>query len=109
MYVLPVAEVLQLERFGTHEELRGRLVEYTAGMKVIFVTQTWLSAKHNDNSKNEKCQLLQRVLRRAMAGESKVEVRFEIVAHGLDKPLRVPRKRLAKDFANAYIWLECAH
>ena len=33
-------------------------------------------------------------------------VRFEIIAHGLDKPLRVPKKQLTEDFSNAYIWLE---
>ena len=100
MYLRPAADVLALERFETHEALREAREQFEPGMKVIFVTQTWLSSTHNDNSKNEKCQLLQRVLRRAAAGESSVMVRFEIVAsNGL------PKENLRKILQNGLLFI----
>ena len=55
MYVLPVREVLKLDRFLQHEQLKDKLVEAQDGMKIVFVSQTWLTHAHNDNAANDKC------------------------------------------------------
>ena len=81
-------------------------MEFKVGMKVIFVSQTWLSFKHNDNSKNEKASLLKKLLRRALAGDCKVTPRFEVAILGLDRPLRIASKKIQRDFTDAYIWLD---
>ena len=106
MMVLPIKNVLALQRFKTHEELKQQLVEVTDGMKVIFVSQTWLAKSHNDDAANSKCTLLKELLRKGAAGELKVNVRFEVVLHGMDKPLRIKTKTLQKDWQDAYVWLD---
>ena len=40
MHVLPVARLLQLQRFPTHEEIKEELVEQRDGMQTMFVSQT---------------------------------------------------------------------
>lgn len=103
MMVLPVAEVLALERFPRHEEVKEKLVEFKAGMKVIFISQTWLSFAHNDNEQNDKAKLLKKLLQRAIAGQCKVTVRFEVAILKLDKPLRIPTSVLQQEWSNAYV------
>lgn len=63
MYVMPVSEVLKLNEFQPHEELKDRLVEWKPGMgKVLFCSHTWLKYKHPDDDAKSKIKMLQRIL-----------------------------------------------
>ena len=106
MLALPVREVLQLERFPKHEDIKDKLVEIHEGMKVIFISQTWLTKDHNDNAANEKCQLLKRVLSRAIEGRLNVQVCLPALLHGMDKPLRISKKQLQADLTDGFVWLD---
>ena len=68
MFVLPVSRVLTLERVPTHEEVRGELREWRAGMPTLAVSQTWLTYAHPDNPNNDKLRLLKSFLSEAAAG-----------------------------------------
>ena len=69
MYVLPIAEVLQLTRLPVHEDVFHKLVEWKLGMApVVFASQTWLSDAHPDNADNVKLALLKEVLQKARGG-----------------------------------------
>ena len=72
MFVLPVSRVLTLERVPTHEEVRGELREWRAGMPTLFVSQTWLTYAHPDNPNNDKLRLLKSFLSEAAAGRMTV-------------------------------------
>jgi len=72
MHVLPVATTLTLERLPKHEAIKSELVEWTEGMNVLFVSQTWLTGAHPDNANNDKIRLLQCFLRDAAAGKKSI-------------------------------------
>ena len=78
MYVLPVAEVLALEKaLPAHEDIHDKLVEWHEGMgPVAFISQTWLTGGFPDDAHGSKLTLLKALLRRAAAGE------LEVFPHG---------------------------
>lgn len=107
MYVLKIADVLDLERMQTHEEMtrRGKLIEFQPGMKVLFVSHTWLHSSHPDSPSNVKLILLQDVLRKFVAGKIRVPTYWqsEIVYAGT---CDIPAAKIAADLSDGYIWLE---
>ena len=61
IWVLPIKELLELDKLETHEELRGRgvLHEWKPGDgEILFVSHTWLRYKAPDGLKDEKLTLL---------------------------------------------------
>jgi hypothetical protein len=74
MHALAIADLLQLTRFPTHQELlkAGKLVEIKDGMDVLFVSHQWLSMQHPDPESNQLRCLL-RVLSRLADGKLDVE------------------------------------
>ena len=87
MYLMPVQELLKLDRFEPHQKLLresllrpGLLVKYQADRhrgRVIFASHQWAGHNHPDPD-NEQLRCLQRLLQRMMAGEiERIQVRGE--------------------------------
>ena len=100
MYVMPIDDVLKLERIPTHEEVFDKLVVWEKGMEeAMFVSHTWLSFKHPDDPDNVKLRALQELLKRLVAG--KLNVPPNIFAATLAKVKAIPAKKMAKV---KYVW-----
>ena len=72
MWVIPVANVLQMKQLRPHEELKaeGLLVEWNEHMApVMFCSHTWLRWRHPDSANDVKFELLCDILRKAIAGQ----------------------------------------
>ena len=105
MYVLPISELLQLERLPSHENILDKLVIWEEGMAVVFVSQTWLSDSHPDNDENVKLTLLKQVLQRARDGDLAVSGQWAAaLAYGGD--LSIPAAQLQQDLENGYVWFD---
>ena len=102
MYVMPVAQVLALDRLPMHEAVRDRLVAWEPGMTTVFVSQTWLSTAHPDNGRNEKLRLLQSFLRSTASGIVVKPTFFVEVVWG--NKMRIAPSSIRQI---AYVWLDC--
>ena len=105
MFVLPAHRLLELDRLGSHEELRSELVEWKDGMApVTFISQTWLSFAHPDDEKSSKLRLLQALLRRAATGKFVIHPNgnSEII---YGKKLKIPAKKV-KLMASGFVWFD---
>ena len=100
MYVLPVDAVHSLQRIPPHEEARHLLRPWSEGMVTLFVSHTWLSSEHPDNSENSKLKLLQAFLRSAGSKDIHADYTLELA---MGNQLKIPAKRSA---AIAYVWLD---
>ena len=78
MYVLSAERVLTLERLPTHEEIMSELVEWNKTMPTLFVSQTWLTYGHPDNSSNIKLNSLKSFLRNAVNGKKPILPTWEL-------------------------------
>ena len=102
MYVMPIEAVLKLERIPTHEEAFAQLIEWEPSMgDAMFVSHTWLTFKHPDNSANIKLRTLQGLLRNCVAGKLKVPPNvFTAALAGLSA---IPAKRMSQC---KFVWLD---
>ena len=108
MYVLPVAEVLALEKaLPAHEDIHDKLVEWHEGMgPVAFISQTWLTGGFPDDAHGSKLTLLKALLRRAAAGE------LEVFPHGGAKltygasALKVDAAQLKVLGLRGFVWFD---
>lgn len=105
MFVLPIDEVLALDRMKPHEELEDVLVEWDDGMgDVLFVSHTWLGYNHPD-PEGCKLTLLQTLLRRMRSGTLSIGgFFFASVLYSRDK-LRLSAATLSRC---QYVWLDYA-
>ena len=106
MWVMRVRVVLQLDRFLPHEELLAsdRLVSWSIGMKVIFVSHTWLRYKFPDTDNNDKLRLLQMLLRKMLSGQLPVEADWTQAVQGQN--FNISAKRFKADMENGYVWMD---
>ena len=102
MYVLPIDEVLKLDRIPTHEEAFDKLVTWDPTMgDAMFVSHTWISFKHPDNADNIKLRTLQGLLKLLVAGKLKAPP--NIFRAALASVKAIPAKKLAKV---KFIWMD---
>ena len=107
MYVLPIAEVLQLSYLPVHEDVFDKLVEWQPGMaSVVFVSQTWLSYAHPDNADNVKLTLLKEVLQMAQSGELSISMDSSAaLVYGGD--LSISAEQLQRNLGEGgYVWFD---
>jgi len=102
MFVLPVTVVLELGRIPKHEEIFDKLEVWQEGMETLFVSHTWLSRGHPDDTKNQKLQLLRAFLASATAGAMEIPPDYTLEVT-IGTQLRIPAKQAARI---AYIWLD---
>ena len=103
MHVLPMATAMKLERLPTHEAIRSNLVEWKEGMVVLFVSQTWLSYAHPDNTNNDKLRLLQVFLSNAAAGTKNILPNWG-AEFNWGRQLKIAAKDLQRI---SHLWFEC--
>ena len=102
MFVMPIEEVLRLDRIPTHEEAFDRLVTWNQTMgDTMFVSHTWISFKHPDNADNIKLRTLQGLLKLLVAGKLKAPPNiFKAALAGVKA---ISAKNMAKI---KFVWLD---
>ena len=103
MFVLPFDDLLALESFAPHEEMRPQLVEWKAGMgDVLFVSHTWLGSSHPDPH-GLKLHLVQHLVKRMRQKRRHVEGHFVAQAWYGSKRVRVTASAMHRC---KYLWFD---
>lgn len=109
MWVLPVRAFLEMAAgpLACHQQLlaEGRLVQWTLGMFVLFVSHQWVGRRHCDPN-GEQMAILRSFLRAVIDGTTKVQsglIQFLIFQRMASLS---PQDR--QKIANGYIWLDWA-
>ncbi|CAE8635827.1 unnamed protein product [Polarella glacialis] len=105
MYVLPFEDVLRMESIQIHEDLlkEGVLVEREVGMKVLFISQCWLSRSSPDRN-NIQWNMLKDLLEAMTQGSVKFMAGF--TSEALFGKHEITGKEL-QDFARrGHVWFD---
>jgi hypothetical protein len=103
MYVMPVQNVLKLDKLQTHEELFSLLVEYKPEMgKVLFCSHTWLKYTAPDDDAGSKLALLKELLNSILDG-SMGTIDGSHPYYGKNK---IDGKTLLRDMRKGYVWFD---
>ena len=104
MYVMRVSDALQLNEVIDHQELlvQGKIVVYSEGMHVIFVSHQWLGSAHPDKD-FQQFKVLQELLRNLLNG-MKVFLCFSMPFFGRTEALLTPE--ICRSLKDAYIWYD---
>ncbi len=108
IWVLPVGELLALERLETHEELRARgaLVRWTKGMgDFMFVSHTWLRYDSPDGERGEKITLLKELLAAIRAGALDIRPNWA-TQFVLGEKYWMKAKDLQSSLTDGYVWFD---
>lgn len=105
MYVMHVRDVLELTELSAHDKLlsAGKIVQFRAGMIVIFVSHQWLGRTHPD-PQMKQFRVLQGFLRNVLNGTCKVDLHWFSSLY-FDRTDEIPVEDLAA-FKDAYIWYD---
>ena len=110
IWVLPIKELLELDKLETHEELRGRgvLHEWKPGDgEILFVSHTWLRYKAPDGLKDEKLTLLKQLVNKIFTGKLDVLPNWSIEIQTKMK-YKLEGKAIKAALQTGYIWLDLA-
>ena len=103
MYVMPVKDVLALDKLAPYEDVKDKLVEWTPGMgKVLFCSHTWLRFTGPDDEKGSKLALLKALLARICAGKIE-DIQQSAAYYG---PLTIKGKEMTRDLKSGYVWFD---
>ena len=107
MWVIPVVKLDAILSTGNllppHEDVKESMVQWKSGMKTLFFSHTWLGYSHPDPN-GDKMKLLAAILKGILSGKCKFQGYW--MATIIFGETGIPAKRLTKDFASGYVWLD---
>ena len=107
MWVIPVVKLDEILSTGNslppHEDVKESMVQWMPGMKTLFFSHTWLGYSHPD-PKGDKTKLLSAILKGILSGKCKFQGYW--MATIIFGETGIPAKKLTKDFAPGYVWLD---